>query len=308
MRHVIIRRIEEILSSYSEELRQTEQSEHIIRIASEIYIEVLGLDHELERCHYYQYEILNQLNNINKKQSDLDSIIKEMPSVLGDEISRGIRSVGHSCPLIGSQSSNTPVELIVNGGASVTAKERGKNQADEALSSWLQDAVEVIAIDPFLFKREKTADHNETTEDTSNYDVDYADALLGIFGTNKTIKFIYKGNPSKNEGGPTKVSQGVANRVADQVTSKKLKVTFHVVEDLHDRVWLKRDGKERWHGKVIGTSRGGIGRRPTYIIDMPQADINNYLPYVTHLISMSQQSHERPIDFKKTRYQRPRHK
>jgi hypothetical protein len=308
MRHVTIRRIEEVLRSYSEELRQTEQPENIIRIAKEIYIEALDLEHEIEWRRYYHHEIFRQLEDINKKQNDFDSSIKEISSTLGDGILREIRSIGHSCPLIGSQSSNGPIELIVNGGPSTTAKERGKNQADEALSDWLRDAVEVVAIDPFLFKREKTHGHSETAEETAKYDVDYADALLDIFGTNRAIKFIYKGNPSKNEGGPTKVSQGVANRIADQLATKKLKVTFHVVEDLHDRVWLKRDAKERWHGKVIGTSRGGIGRRPTYIIDMTQSDVSNYHPYVTHLISASQQSHERPIDFKKARPRRPHSK
>lgn len=303
-----IRRIEEILKLHSDELRHTEQPENIFRIAKLIYREALDFEHEIERRRYFYRGISRQLEDINKKQNDLESSVKDISATLGDGILREIRSIGHSCPLIGSQSSNGPIELIVDGGPSTTAKARGKNQADEALSDWLRDAVEVVAIDPFLFKREKTHDHSETAEESAKYDVDYADALLDVFGTNKAIKFIYKGNPSKNEGGPTKVSQGVANRIADQLATKKLKVTFYVVEDLHDRVLLKRDAKERWHGKVIGTSRGGIGRRPTYIIDMTQNDVSNYHPYVTHLISASQQSHERPIDFKKARSQRARSK
>lgn len=302
--HAVVRIIEGILKSYSDELRQAEDPKNISRIASAIYREALVLEQEIGWRNYYNHMIFRRLEDINKKQNDLESSVKNISSLLEDVVLREIRSIGGSCPLSGSQSSNSPIELIVDGGPSITAKARGKRQADEALGDWLRDAVEVVAIDPFLFKREKAHGHSETAEETAKYDIDYADALLDVFGARKSIKFIYKGNPSKSEGGPTKVSQGVANRIADQLAARKLKATFHVVEDLHDRVWLKCDAKKRWQGKVIGTSRGGVGRRPTYIIDMTQNDVSNYWSYVDNLIKVSQQSHERPIDFKKIRTKR----
>lgn len=301
MEHAMVRIIEGVLKSYLDELRQAEDSKNISRIANAIYREVLGLEQEIGWRKYYHHIIFRQLDDINKKQNDLESSVKDISSALEGGVLREIRSIGNSCPLNRSQSSNNPIELIVDGGPSTTAKARGKSQADKALSDWLRAAVEVIAIDPFLFKREKAHGHSETPEEAAKCDVDYADELLDIFGAKKSIKFIYKGNPSKSDGGPTKVSQGVANRIADQLAVRELKATFHVVEDLHDRVWLKLDAKKGWQGKVIGTSRGGIGRRPTYIIDMTQDDVRNYRLYVDHLISVSQQSHERPIDFKKIR-------
>lgn len=196
-------------------------------------------------------------------------------------------------------------QFIVSGGPSPEAIEQGRIEADENLSMWLKDAAEVTILDPYLFKREKPrSDEIETDVEREKAECRHADELLTLVGRNKRVNFIYRGNPDKGEGGPHKVTQGVANRISDRLEETGLQSTFFVVEDLHDRVWMKRDGKNRWHAKVIGTSRGGIGKRPTYIIDMHAKDCERYLKFVKSLMARAQTSHERPIDFKKPRPKR----
>lgn len=304
----IRREIEDILQSFVSEFREVDQSEKLSRLATVIYSVVLGRVEDLRWRRYEFHGIFRRLDELDSRQRELESSMKGIPDKFRDLILREALSVGPLCPLCKSRESADYSELIVDGGPSVTAKERGRAQADETLGDWVRGAVEVIAIDPFLFKREKMSEHNETAVESGENDVIYADALLDLLGVDKVVQFIYKGNPGKSDGGPIKVSQGVANRVADQISIRRLKVTFNVVEDLHDRVWLKRDAKGRWYGKVIGTSRGGIGRRPTCIIDMPQGDVDKYRSYVDYLIGVSQQSHERPIDFKKPRRPKARSK
>lgn len=186
-------------------------------------------------------------------------------------------------------------KLILKGGPSLLADYSGKKQADESLAKWLDSAVEIICIDPFLFKR--SHDAGETSAEALEKDYEYADQLLAVLGREKQVQFIYRGNAAKGSSA-IKVSTNVANRIESSLAAVGLKATFRVVEDLHDRVWLKRDRKGSWSAKVIGTSRDGIGRRPTYLIDMSSTDCADYRPYVDYLVGISQVSHERPINFR----------
>ncbi|RRU77617.1 hypothetical protein [Stenotrophomonas maltophilia] len=240
-------------------------------------------------------------------------ILEQQQRRLEQHISRETASIRESidsirlketvtCRFRDKESTGDFAQLIVAGGPSSKAMVRGRVEADDFLKNWLLDAVEITILDPFLFKREAPwSDAPETADQRAAAEVKYADDLLQVIGKNKNANFIYKGNPGKSDGGPTKVTQGVANRFAARLGEFGMKATFCVVDDLHDRVWMKRDHRARWHACAVGTSRGGVGKRPTYILQMSPEDCAEYLKYVEHLMGTAQKSHERPLDFKRRR-------
>ncbi|WP_241075894.1 hypothetical protein [Achromobacter insuavis] len=247
-------------------------------------------------------ELLYRMRQLEDKYETMGTEIIAATTVLKNELRKELNRPVIACRMRDEELSSEFTQFIVSGGSSQTAVERGRAESDEYLSKWLQDGVEITILDPFLFKREAPR-HQEAETDAEREAAEhrYADELLALVGRNKRINFIYRGNPDKGDGGPQKVTQGVANRIADRLAKSALQATFYVVEDLHDRVWMKLDQKGRWHANVVGTSRGGIGKRPTYIVPMDPEDCGQYLKFVHWLMACAQKSHERPINFKRSR-------
>ncbi|HEL7748572.1 TPA: hypothetical protein UL761_000071 [Stenotrophomonas maltophilia] len=251
----------------------------------------------------WEYRLEHRMLDIFEEQQQRleQHVSKETASIL-----RSIESIRSSETAVCRFRDGPPMgdfsQLIVAGGPSSKAVAQGRAVADDFLKSWLLDAVEITILDPFLFKREAPwSDTPETADERAAAEVKYADDLLQVIGKNKKTNFIYKGNPGRSDGGPIKVTQGVANRFAARMGEFRMKPTFYVVDDLHDRVWMKRDDRARWHACAVGTSRGGVGKRPTYILQMSPEDCAEYLKYVEYLIGTAQKSHERPLDFKRKR-------
>ncbi len=248
-------------------------------------------------------ELQNRFRHLEDRYERLENQVSSAMSIILNELTRGFNRPAIRCRMRDDDESDTITKFIVPGGPSSEIVERGRIQADDFLSNWLEDALEITILDPFLFKRE-TPSHSEvaeTHEEREAAETRHADDLLALLGKRKQINFIYRGNPNKGDGGPLKVTQRVANRIADRLSELEIKATFFVVEDLHDRVWMKLDSRGRWHAKVIGTSRGGIGKRPTYILSMEPEDCAEYLKFVRSLMDRAQKNHERPMDFKKPR-------
>lgn len=243
-----------------------------------------------------------RINQIADHYEFLDRKISESTSIILEKLDAGADRAASVCRLRSNDASNGIAKLIVTGGPSIHALERGRAEADGFLKKWVSDAEEITVIDPFLFKREKPSHETpETEEEQHSAEVKYANELLMILGKSKKVNFIYKGNPDKRDGGPQKVNKVVAETVANRIGSLALKSKFFVVDDLHDRVWIKRTKKQDWHALALGTSRGGIGKRPTYILPMSADDCESYMHYVESLMHRAQLSHERPIDFKRPR-------
>jgi len=288
-----------ILLRYVEEVRQPDHEENEGRICERISRELYERFRPTLSEMFKLPEVLREMRETRDHQvwvlkqtvASNDAVLKQLQALT--------ESPRPFCALRESEGEGGYAEWIISGGPSLAANSDGKREHDGLLREWLEDAVEIIAIDPFLFKRERGNGKHESDEERDNLNHAYADALLDVVGRDRVVNFIYRGNPSKDEGGPIKVTQGVANRIADSLEKLALKANFYVVEDLHDRVWLKKKKSNTWAGRVIGTSRGGIGSRPTYMIDMSADDVVHYWPYVEHLKRSAQLSHERPIDFKK---------
>jgi hypothetical protein len=246
-----------------------------------------------------------RMDRIERQYRILDEKVAESTSAILERLEAGLNRTALACRMRDGDVTGGLTQLILAGGPSIQAVEQGRTEADGFLGRWLTDAEEVTILDPFLFKREKPRhDEVESEEVRHAAEVQYADELLKVLGKEKKVNFIYRGNPDKGDGGPQKVNQVVANRIADRLRSLELKATFFVVDDLHDRVWMKRKKNGDWQAHALGTSRGGIGKRPTYILPMSSGDCDSYMLFVDSLMDRAQKSHERPIDFKRPRAKR----
>ena len=177
-------------------------------------------------------------------------------------------------------------------------KNEGLKIAVETLQNWLKNANEVTVIDPFIFKRSQPNHYTEKKEETERLDKSHAQAILDILGKMDVVHFFYKTNTGDKTD---KVSKGVADYIESNVKNNIKKVYFHVVEDLHDRIWIRKIQNEKDSAKVVGTSLDGIGKRPTYLLDLPLIDVPVIMKYVDSLRKVAQMDTSRPINFKKLR-------
>lgn len=263
---------------------------HRDEVRSNIARELL---HSLEKRRWLDSEVLTQL-----------SAIKEQMAENAIQIERCLNQE-RQCVLQSQGSETNNLGFIIRGGETTEANLKGRLMADKILAQWLLDAKEVIAIDPYLFKRSQSAGKvKETTEVALAADEAYADELLAVLGKNKTVRLIYATQAGVDGRGTVKVSSGVADRINNQLNVLGLKASFYAVDNLHDRVWLKLDKHGKWTARVVGTSRDGIGKRPTYIIEMDDKDCTEYRSYVDYLLGTSLVSHDELINVKRSRPRR----
>lgn len=263
---------------------------HRDEVRSNIARELL---HSLEKRRWLDSEVLTQL-----------SAIKEQMAENAIQIERSLNQE-RQCVLQSQGSETNNLGFIIRGGETTEANLKGRLMADKILAQWLLDAKEVIAIDPYLFKRSQSAGKvKETTEVALAADEAYADELLAVLGKNKTVRLIYATQAGVDGRGTVKVSSGVADRINNQLNVLGLKASFYAVDNLHDRVWLKLDKHGKWTARVVGTSRDGIGKRPTYIIEMDDKDCTEYRSYVDYLLGTSLVSHDELINVKRSRPRR----
>ncbi|MGG7649364.1 hypothetical protein ACQ4OB_15240 [Pseudomonas sp. ES4] len=229
----------------------------------------------------YIYDVFHTNRRLSLQLEELDK-----------KLSRTINIEPFHCPLNGGGSSTSPTELIVAGGSSNSAIEKGRKQSDTILKKWLENSSKVHIIDPYIFKRSHSK--KETKDESLVLDRKYIEDLLDVIGRDKEVDFIYKSKIS----GDTKISPTIANIVETSISKQNLKAKFWVAPDLHDRIWISEDSKGNTSAKVLGTSRDGIGKRPTYILDMPPEDIREYWKYVKHLKEISQKNNSRPTHYK----------
>ena len=263
---------------------------HRDEVRSNIARELL---HSLEERRWLESEVLTQL-----------SVMKEQMAENAIQIERSLNQE-RQCVLQSQGSETNNLGFIIRGGETTEANLKGRLMADKILAQWLSNAKEVVAIDPYLFKRSQSAGKvKETTEVALAADEAYADELLAVLGKNKTVRLIYATQAGVDGRGTVKVSSGVADRINNQLNVLGLKASFYAVDNLHDRVWLKLDKHGKWNARVIGTSRDGIGKRPTYIIEMDDKDCTEYRSYVDYLVGTSLVSHDELINVKRSRPRR----
>jgi hypothetical protein len=59
---------------------------------------------------------------------------------------------------------------------------------------------------------------------------------------------------------------------------------IYKVDDVHDRVWIKDSSK----GFIVGTSFGGIGKKITFILNLPKRDLEEFLQLLVEIKSYSE--------------------
>lgn len=274
-------------------LLQSSTDESTQRLEERISIAASEIEWHLYRTSPWkdtQAQTEREYRRLDRRFSDLENELTEIRKALNSN-----RNGGPVCRFRGDDAPEGILHLITQGGPSLIADYSGKREMDRSLSNWLKESVEVICIDPYLFKRSQSG--TEDPAETLRKDNEYADQLLAVLGKKKQVQFIYRSERGQGKSA-LKVSPNVADRIEAKIPALGIQATFRAVEDLHDRVWLMRDKKNNWHAKVVGTSRDGIGKRPTYLVDMTAEDCREYRPYVDFLIANSEVSHERPVNFR----------
>lgn len=186
--------------------------------------------------------------------------------------------------------------FILSGGSSLQAQDRGKREFAEEMRSWLTDAEEIALMDPYLFKRSRLV-HSATGKNLEENilmhaiaeDTKYVNRLIEIVGPKKRKVSFFYDSDHKNH-----LTPAVLNIFTKQIAKVATKPFYYASDKIHDRVWLRKRSKT-WEARVIGTSLDGIGKRPTYVMQMEHADVKDYLKYINYLKKNSIQSRDEPI-------------
>ena len=229
---------------------------------------------DMPNCVFSSRQYRHQADKANSERSDLQRDRSEHADSPAKRIEKN------------KKNSTSAIDLIISGTSSTLSPEKGQKEAGHALKKWLENAKEVVIIDPYIFKRSSNSD--ESDDDRATKDSSHISRLVDTVGTVKNITFIYGFAEKKSKI----ISLGIAEKIANALRKPGFKVKYYCAKNLHDRVWIKTDSAGMTSAKVIGTSWDGIGNRPTYIIDMDDNDLSQYMNYVRYLIQTSEPSHD----------------
>ena len=144
-------------------------------------------------------------------------------------------------------------------------------------STWLSGAERCVIADPYIF--------HPGSETASEYAEGIA-ATIGV--TANRIDFYF--SAAKERYKPS-VAALVHTKLMDNYQGALVarQFTFYDCHDMHDRVWLHHSSiaddppYTGWNARVMGASVNGVHKRPTYVVDMDDADANDYAKYLKNI-------------------------
>jgi len=150
---------------------------------------------------------------------------------------------------------------------------RGREEGNNKLSRWLKDASTLTVVDPYFV----TPGGYRNAED-------YSEALEIIFAPAlKELEVFFNSDYREEQ---------VANWLNEAIKNKRVSRTFYATKEIHDRIWIKeRKDDGAFFAKVIGCSFHNLGRKPTYILDLPNSDLDEYMKHLRFLRGQSEVSH-----------------
>lgn len=127
------------------------------------------------------------------------------------------------------------------------------------LRLWLKGAKRVVIADPYFMHGDPTSwGWGSLTDDEKKRKAeDYAEEVRQILGTVEEVDLFHLPGP------PKEVQTAVRKKAL-----KGKKVKAYETTEIHDRIWI-RDGED---ARIVGTSFGGIGRKLSFIVELPQDD------------------------------------
>jgi len=160
------------------------------------------------------------------------------------------------CPLASMSTATSgnspPLEaLVVSGGRHLGLKE---------IRDFTRDATNLIVIDPYAYGGEKAT--------AGEYAKEFARAARFRSKVLEAVHIVYSSRHGK--------AHAVKKALADSARNDGVRLTDCDCDSIHDRVWIK----DRAEGLAVGTSLGGLGKRATFLLELPVADLNYLLDYV----------------------------
>jgi len=152
------------------------------------------------------------------------------------------------------------------------ASSTGSSKFIGSLSKWFEGKNRAAIIDPYIF--------SSGNEDQKKY----CQGLVELIGKSPERIDFYFRHTAKS------YNKNIADDVVNELNKdKKRDFNFFACANIHDRVWMAHYSTEDtppkagWEGRVVGSSVNGIKIRPTYIIEMPKKDVEEYSTYLMHL-------------------------
>ena len=153
----------------------------------------------------------------------------------------------------------------------IAASHSGQKTLEKGFEGWFTSGTAVV-LDPYIFS-------NGPQDETL-----YCNGVVDIIGPDADRIDFYFNKKKYNKAVADKIFQGLNNL-------KIRTFNFYQCRNIHDRVWMHHPdttinlSKSGWKGRVIGASINGVGKRPTYVIEMPKIDVEAYSDYVLNVQS-----------------------
>lgn len=129
------------------------------------------------------------------------------------------------------------------------------------LRSFTSNAKSLIIIDPYIF-------HPPNRSPSSHYYMEYLRKATNADGEElKKIHFICK---EPNDECVT------LNEMKGYFSNDLVCFSYKFTNTIHDRIWIKDD----LSGKAVGTSLNGLGNRLSFILDLPDGDLDYIRSYL----------------------------
>lgn len=153
-------------------------------------------------------------------------------------------------------------ELLDHAPPKLSIMRRGdEDTGKRTLKSSIQNAVKLTICDPYLFHTPKTLTESE-----------YIAQLLSVLPLETLLELtiFYQAPNSRNSYREFK------NRLPEHILLRGF-----INDSIHDRVWIVDD----IHAFAVGTSFGGIGKRYSFLLDLPQDDLRDFRAFLDELQS-----------------------
>lgn len=178
------------------------------------------------------------------KQTDTEELLANIKKLLAEQ------QVRSQCRLADEDASGATRLLMIGGQRKEPLKD---------LRQWIKGASRLVIADPYFMHGDPTSWNWSGISDKEKKKraKEYAEEIKTVFGDVKTVEIFHLPGP------PREVSTAMR-----KVVFAQRNVQYFPTTEIHDRVWIK-DGED---ARIVGTSFGGIGRKLSFMLDLPDED------------------------------------
>ena len=165
-------------------------------------------------------------------------------------------------------SGNRILEMLVRGKTTPSMTGIGdppRAKVIDSLRGFLGDARKITICDPYFFYTGK-----KSTDDA------LAD-LVNVLPRNFELLELFV-LPAKESATDNRAASGnaeLAYKFSQHIRKENQKVNLYTTDMIHDRIWIRRDGRNS-KACLVGTSLNGLGNRIAFILGLPKRDLEEF--------------------------------